>query len=144
MTAGVGVTIGFAPRADPLEAVAVAGAGAVARRLAERMIALADGALARLRGVAGADLVVALGEAGDLPWVDGVQYLGVDLAAPRLLVPTAVRPTVALELFQLAVLRRAGALRAPLAVMTAPRRIASVSGALPVERAHLRAWLERR
>ena len=44
---------------------------------------------AELRAVADADCLVALGDAGDLPWVDGVTYLGWDCG---LLLPTTLAP----------------------------------------------------
>ena len=41
--------------------------------------------------------VVVLGATEALPWVDGVNYLGRDPDAPRLLLPTMLRPAVAVD-----------------------------------------------
>ncbi|MCB9564908.1 MAG: hypothetical protein H6708_31365 [Kofleriaceae bacterium] len=37
-------------------------------------------------------MLAVVGDAARLPWVDGVAYLGRDLAAPSLLVPTTLAP----------------------------------------------------
>lgn len=72
----------------PLPPVAVAGCGECAGRLrAAVRDRVASGA--QLRAAADVDCVVALGDAGDLPWVDGATYLGWDAG---LLVPTTLVP----------------------------------------------------
>src|SRR5437868_15417633 len=69
------------PREKPLAPVAVAARGFAALRLAQRLLA-EDELLERFEGVAGRELLVlqpnALQPCTDLPWVDGVQYLGKD------------------------------------------------------------------
>ena len=64
----------------------------------------------RLSGVwarAGRELVVVLmGEAEQLPWVEGVVYLGRDPLAPQLLLPTLRIPKVPLEVYAAAVRSR--------------------------------------
>ncbi|MDP2345623.1 MAG: hypothetical protein Q8O67_32060 [Deltaproteobacteria bacterium] len=134
--------IAFVVREDPLEAIAVIGFGAVAASLARRLLACPDDVLRRLHGVAGAGVLVALGAAETLPWVDGVTYLGRDPRAPRLLLPTTCKTVVALDVFERAMLARATTLRPPIAVLHSPPRLLSVAQALPIARDQLRAWLE--
>lgn len=85
-------------REPPLVPVAVAARGEVARKLAEKLVGR------DVRGVAGPGIVVALGT--QLPWVDGVTWLGVDPLAPGLYLPTARRPEDPIEWVEAAVLRQ--------------------------------------
>ena len=107
-------------REPPIAPCAVLALGEVSRRLARRLLTLTRVHLARLRGVAGVDLLLVLGAAEDLPWVDGVGYLGVDPEAPRLLLPTTEAPELHPALLQRALLRPDAsdpARQAPLAVL---------------------------
>jgi hypothetical protein len=135
------VNVTFVPRADSLDPVAVIGAGPVSRALAERLLRLPDTRLAALRGVAGDGVIALSGDAAVLPWVDGVVYLGRDAGAPRLLLPTMLRPAVAADVFERAIARHAGQLASPWAVIVSPPRVISLAAALPVERAHVLRWL---
>jgi hypothetical protein len=138
--------ITFSPRPDILDPVAVAGVGRPARALANRLLRLTDARLQELRGAAGGDLLVVLGETSALPWADGVAYLGRDPDAPRLLVPTMVRPDIALDVLERAIAGRAAALPSrlpsPWAMLLAPPRMFSVAHAAAIERDLLHAWLE--
>src|SRR5580704_8142559 len=134
--------ITFSPRADILDPVAVAGLGPAARALANRLLRLTDEQLRELRGAAGDNLLIVLGETSSLPWVDGVAYLGRDPDAPRLLVPTMVRPDLALDVFERTVARRTAALPGPWAVLLSPPQLFSVAHAAAIERDRLHAWLE--
>lgn len=90
----------WTPREPPLQAVAVAAvttgpAGPAARALAAAVVeGLDDGRTARLRAVHCADWLIVLSDdpaGADLPWADGVRWLGHDSG---LLLPThlTVRP----------------------------------------------------
>jgi MoxR-vWA-beta-propeller ternary system domain bpX5 len=131
----------FSPRRDSLDPVAVIGLGPVARALAERLLRLADDRLALLRGLAGEHLIMVLGEASALPWVDGVTYLGRDVQAPQLLLPTTLAPAVALAIFERAMARHAAGRPGPWAVLAAPPLLVSVADARPIERDHVGHWL---
>ncbi|MFO0588730.1 MAG: hypothetical protein U0441_14365 [Polyangiaceae bacterium] len=135
--------VAFVPRRLPLSPRAAAGVGPVARSLAERLLSMEDRRLGELRGVTGTDVLVVLGEAESLPWVDEIVYLGVDASAPRLLLPTALGPDVPAALFENALFSRLPKERGPLAVLPAPRRIVPVSTALHVDRRSLERWLSR-
>jgi hypothetical protein len=131
----------FLPRAEPLAPAAALAEGAVAVRLARRLLALSDEALGRLAGVSGDGILAVTAAEADLPWVDGVCYLGRDPAAPALLLPTARAPALPLPLLERALVAAAPEGAAPLAVLTDPLRLVPLGGERPVDRARLVAWL---
>lgn len=89
---------GWRTRTTPLDPAGACATGPAARTLARAAVdRIAGGAL--LRAAVGADVLVLVGD--DLPWVDGVAYLGWDGGA---LVPTTLEPTTHPDL-----LRRAAA-----------------------------------
>ena len=135
--------VAFVPRELPLSPVAAAGAGPVARRLGERLLAADDRHLAALRGAAGRDVLLILGEAESLPWVSGIAYLGNDPSAPRLLLPTTLTPDVPASLFERALFALSPAERGPLAVLASPRRVVPAGLARRIDRALLERWLSR-
>jgi hypothetical protein len=114
-------------REPPLAPTAALGLGPVAARLAARL----------LRGAAGLDavltdgLLLVLGAADRLPWVDGVIYLGADGDAPLLLMPTTARPEVHVALVDEAVRARVGRRGQRVAIVPDPRRIIVLDGARP-------------
>lgn len=130
------------PRPLPLAPQAALAEGPAAVRLARRLLEGPDAALARLAGVGGPGVLAVCGAEADLPWVDGVRYLGRDPAAPSLLLPTALAFDGPLELLERALLRRAAPAGAPLAVLLDPLRLVPLGAARPVSRARLAAWLE--
>jgi hypothetical protein len=140
MDAAFAVT--FVPRDDVLAPVAVVAQEHVARALAQRVLALDDERFGELRGAAGGSVMIVTGEADALPWVDGVTYLGRDLAAPRLLLPTTARPDIALDIFEGAIARHAAALPPPWAVLTKPPRIFSAAYPVVMSRVYIQKWLE--
>ncbi len=135
------VAVAWIPRDEPLAPIAVAARGGAARALAARLARSDDATLARLRGVAGPSLLIALGEGDALPWVDGVVYLGRDPGAPSLLVPTALAPDVPIALLERALLGRGEGIAAPIAVLVDPPALVGVGAARPIERARLGAWI---
>ena len=138
------VPIAFRPRATPLAPAAVAGRGRAAIALASRLAARDDAALGRLSGVHAPGLLVVLGAEGELPWADGVVYLGRDPAAPSLLLPSALEPDVPAPLFERAILARAKKAAPPIAVLVDPPALAGVGVARPIRRSELAAFLGRR
>jgi len=142
MTAGVGVT--WSPRSEPLVPCACIGGGPVARALGRTLLTWDASRLARVKACAGEGVLVVLGDGADLPWSDGVTYLGRDRAAPHLLLPTSRRPDVPVDLFA-----RAVAAHIPDAV-TAGAILPDESDGLlwvpvaaagPIERASLETWM---
>jgi hypothetical protein len=85
---------------------------------------------------------VVLGPESELPWVDGVVYLGREAAAPGLLVPTHLSPDVPIALLEAAVLRSVQG--SPVAVVPDARQLIDVGAARAIDRATLLAWVEAR
>ncbi len=137
-----GISVSFRPRTPALEPIGVVGLGEVALALAERVLRGEERALSELRGIASRGLLLLLGPAESLPWVDGVSYLGRDPGAPLLLLPTRLRPDVPVDAFERALLLRDPRVRPPLAVLVDPPRLVPVEGARPLDRGRLGAWLE--
>lgn len=137
------IGLAWSARAAPLVARGVVATGLAARGLARRLAGLDESSLAALSALAGLhdELLLVLGEAGALPWADGAIYLGRDDAAPGLLLPTALAPTIAPAALEAAI-----RVRVPhelVAVLPVPARLVPCGGARPVDRARLVAWLER-
>jgi hypothetical protein len=109
--------------------------------LAARLLSRPDEELAALRGVAGPDLLIALGSGENLPWADGVIYLGRDPDSPLLLMPTTHGPSIPLQLLERALVARKDRLSPPLAVLLDPPLLVSTVAARPIARASLEAWL---
>ena len=135
-----GVTIEWCPRFEPLKPVAVAASGASAQELARRIIARDAEEIAKFAGVAFESTLLLLGAEEDLPWVDGVTYLGVDPSAPSLLVPTNQMPSIPAALLERAVMR-AYQSEAPIAVLPKTSMLIAVSAARRIDAERLAAWL---
>lgn len=128
----------FSNRTRPLEPAGCAATDNVANRLVKRLLTLDDDSLAKLEGVASPRLVVVLGPAELLPWVDGIRYLGHEAEAPSFYFPTTLAPNIAAALLQRSL--RKTKLDPPLMLLDRPPLLASLSEALPLSRAHLLAW----
>jgi hypothetical protein len=129
-------------REPPLVPTAVAARGSAAITLARRLLASTDDARAKLRGAAARDLMIVAGDAEVLPWVDGAVYLGQDLRAPALLLPTTRTPSVHPELLERALLRDRDPRARPLAILLDPLTVAPLGPALPLRREEIEAWLK--
>lgn len=97
------LTLRWSRREPPLPIAAVAAGGASATRLRASTVERLEHGAELLVSIS-ADWVLVLGPADDLPWTDGVTYLGCDSG---LLLPCALAPSVP-----------AGVLRAALGVDT--------------------------
>jgi hypothetical protein len=82
------------------------------------------------------------GSAFRLPWVDGIEYLGRDPAAPELLLPTALEPNVSVSLLPAAL--RGYGVEPPAAVCggNAPA-VFHTGSARRLTFEQLQAWIER-
>lgn len=136
--------IQWRPRTRPLEPCAVVALGDVVGSLGLRLLARSDEALSKLEAVALDDGLVVLGAANDLPWAQGVIYLGRDPAAPALLLPTNIEPPAHPALLERAILTRDNKLATPLGVMAFPALVFSASAARFLTRAALTDWLGRK
>lgn len=132
----------WSDRESPLTACAVAACGNVARQLANQLLELDHAAMGRLSGVAGKNSIVLLGDETNLPWVDGVLYLGRDPLAPALLLPTRIEPTVpSANLLERALLNRFSKSKAPLAILPDTLTIISCYDARQLTRSRIEEWL---
>jgi len=132
--------INWIARDTPLLPTAVAAYGPASLRLARRLLQLPDESLSQLEGVAGQQLILVQGAGEQLPWADGVQYLGVDPAAPFLLLPTNYRPSLPEAFVQKALLKKAGS-SGRIAVLPSPLLLVPLQAARPVFRSVLTAWM---
>jgi hypothetical protein len=130
----------WSPRAVPLSPVAVAGEGAVARSLGRRLLRDDESTLSRLTALAAADLLLVAGASEDLPWVDGVTYLGRDPLAPLLLLPTQHAPAVPVPWLERALIRQSGGDAGSLAVLPLSGRLIRLSQTRALARTALEAW----
>ena len=87
-------------------------------------------------------MLVILGAAERLPWVEGITYLGRDEQAPALLMPTALEPSAPAPLLTRAFATRFPRLL-PCAVLTGPAALVPVAEARAVAREALLKWLGR-
>jgi hypothetical protein len=100
-----GAEIGWRIRGEPLRPAAVFGAGPIAARLVAALLERIERG-ADVEVHAGHDLVLAIGDADNLPWVDGAVWLG---AEAGMLVPTTLELTPEPHLVARAVAKAVGA-----------------------------------
>lgn len=112
----------------PLTPGGALASGDVARALVQRLVS-GGGAV---RGVVAEDVLVVL---GDVPWVDGLTWLGQDEAARGLWLPTWQAPTVPVGLVGRAV---AGTVGLPAVLL--PDLVVSVVEAAPFDLQRLQRW----
>lgn len=136
--------LAWLPRERPLTPCAVAAQGEAARRLARRLLEYGNTELGQLQGVAERETLILRGEESVLPWVEGVIYLGQDMEAPALLLPTALRPDFPVGLLERALRAQFPTVAPPLAVLPGSLQVVSLATARTVARTSLSAWLEGR
>lgn len=131
-------------RTDRPEPAGLVAAGQAMRallgELRRRLDAKEEHGLGELTLAATRDLLVVLGPAGRLPWVDGVAYCAPAPGVPGLWLPTRAAPDAPAELLHASLQRRAG--HAALLLWNAPDMILGLDGRLPVQAAVL-DWLDR-
>lgn len=125
-------------RVEPLRPKAVVARGDVAVGLGRRL--LTHGHMLALKGVVFDDTLIVLGDSDDLPWYDGVSYLGSDTDAPLILTPTTKAPSIPIDLFARALRQRYGS--APLAVLPFESMVVSIADADILDRKRLQEWLD--
>ena len=82
------IQVKWQPRAEPLEPVGVVACDEVALKLASKMLHRTSEELSALSALTTERELVVLGQSEDLPWADGVCYVGRCPEAPALLLPT--------------------------------------------------------
>lgn len=117
--------------AEPPAPQGVVGTGPVARRLLETAAEHGPAERARLSAMAHDGLLVLVGPAEQLPWVDGVQFVAPRAEAATLWLPTTSRPTVPLDLLAEAIARLHRA--SPLLMLPEPAQLVSLARLLPAD-----------
>lgn len=139
------IPVEWEPRLAPLAPVAVLATEASALQLARRLLARSP---STFHGVAGhvatpnsprTPVLVVMGSAETLPWVDGAIYLGKDSAAPALLVPTILSPCLPIALLERAIARRAG----PVVYAFTPKFLVPLIEEQAIVRERLEHWHQR-
>lgn len=134
------INVSWQTRTIPLEPCGAWAMNETAVALAERLAAVPD---AELRGVAGDAVLVVLGPATKLPWVDGIAYLGRDEAASSLLLPTYLQPNVHVGLLESALQsEERGALAVLLGAADAEPALVPLVAARPFDPERLTAWAQ--
>lgn len=133
--------LNWIPRDEPLIPIAVVSHGDTARRLIERVLKDDVEKMQRLNGVVVNDTIILTGKPEDLPWIIGVEYLGVDPDAPHLLLPT--NSTLEMPVALLSEILYRKFLRAPIAVVPSTKSLIPTDIARPLDRDRLLAWLSR-
>lgn len=123
------IEINWRPRADSLQPLAAIAFGEAVAGLRARLLKLDDDGLRKLQGVFGDAVLFVAGE--NLPWSDGVVYLGKDDRAPSIFLPTNLAPDVPVEVFAAAVARRFGE-HLPVAIVG--KTVVAVGAMRPVSR----------
>jgi MoxR-vWA-beta-propeller ternary system domain bpX5 len=132
-------SIDWQDRAIPLAPRAMLAVETPAGRLARKLVNLRDDELAMLRGAGTRRLILMLGPSDRLPWVDGVQYFGIDPAAPSLFLPCHSIPAFDLSIVYKAFLNITKGVQH----IVDPRRkwLVPTGSARPVDRGAVRKWL---
>lgn len=135
--------ISWQTRFDALTASAVAAFDEAAVTLAKKLVSFDDERLQKLQGTAAAageagKMILLLGDAEHLPWVNGAVYLGRDAQMPSILLPTVIKPGIPPELFERA-LNESFSQLAPFAVL--PEKIIPFGAAKTLSRHVIEKWL---
>jgi hypothetical protein len=123
------------PALEPAGAVAC---GSAAHGLLRQLQLRPEDERKGLRFVATADMLVLLGDAGQLPWVDGIRYCAASPEAPMMWLPTLLRPRQSVDLLQHRLLHEAG--RGPVLLWPEPECYLPLDAAAPVDEPALQ-WL---
>ena len=126
----------------PMEPIGVAASGVAARTVARQLLDASDERLIALTGVAGDGYLILLGPMAELPWADGVTYLGRDSSAPALLTPTTRSPSIPLALLAGALTLRHPGVKPPMALLPDWPALVSLESARAVARETLARWLQ--
>jgi hypothetical protein len=131
-------TLAWRERAHGLAPAGLVAGGAALRALLRELGRRDAAAVQGLSVTATPSLLVVLGDAERLPWVDGVAYCAPEPEVPGLWLPTRLAPTLPPDLLHAALRRRAGESR--LLLWPEPALVLGLDGALPLQPAVL-DWL---
>ncbi|EPX96353.1 hypothetical protein K6V18_21535 [Ralstonia insidiosa] len=138
MQDGTALSWAWRPAAQPAAPQAAVAWGAAAKRLHARLRAHLGDIEAESSGLqvtASRDVLVVMGAASALPWVEGIEYAAPHPEAPQLWLPTLQQPDVPFDLLAQALIRRY--VRQPLLVWPSPAYVLPLDRALPLSAALL-------
>ena len=133
-------TLAWKARENAPQPAGLVAAGAVARQVLAVLGARSDEQLRALSVVATRDMLVLIGPASALPWVDGVRYCAPDPANLSLWLPTHALPDLPLDLVTANLVGRGA--RAPFLFWNEPEQVLPLDQGTPLSQARL-AWLDR-
>lgn len=137
------IEIVWSPREYPLAPLAVASfSAALSRAMADKLSKREDSELSKLLCVAGDGVLFVLGEENELPWLDGVIYLGQERSS-TIYVPTSWQASVPLPLLERALLVANPNLMPPIAVLPSDSRVLSLAKPFIPDRKKLHSLLEK-
>jgi len=132
-------TIKWQNRAVSLDPCAIIASDEAAVDIAEKLLRLDDESLGTFQGASAESLIFIVGRGDDLPWADGVVYLGRDArTSASFLLPTTIEPKVPIDLFKL-ILEKKFRHLLPCAIL--PGKIIPFGTAKKLSRAALERWL---
>ena len=135
--------VALEPRETPLPPRAAVARGSAAHALAHRVLRCPDEVLQQLGVVTSSDFLVVVAPAEHVPWVEGVAYLGAEIDAPLLLLPTTKRLSPHALLVERALRRHLELPTGALALLPWGQQVVSLRDAVSPSRERLRAWVER-
>lgn len=137
------IDIIWSPREDPLVPLAVAACSAVlSRDTTLKLLKREDSELAKLQCIAGSGVLFILADENELPWLDGVVYLGQERNS-TIYIPTNLQASAPLPLLERALLAANPNLMAPIAVLSSVGRVLSLAKPFIPNREKLRSLLEK-
>lgn len=143
MNASPTVDVTWSVREYSLVPQAVAACGVqLSRALANRLMKRQLSDLQKLQCVAGNGVFLVLGDELEIPWLDGVVYLGQERHT-TIYVPTILQPSVPISLLERALLAAHPTLKPPIAVLPTVSIIVSLSKPFIPDYEKLESCLEK-
>ena len=126
-------------RAVSLDPCAVVAFDEAAVNLAEKLLRLDEESFGTFQGASARRLIFIVGRGDNLPWTDGVIYLGKDArTSASLLLPTTIEPTIPINLFKVVLEKK---FRHLMPCIVLPKKIIPFGKAKNLSRAALERWL---
>ncbi|MDZ4834303.1 MAG: hypothetical protein SGJ27_11050 [Candidatus Melainabacteria bacterium] len=137
------VDVIWSPREYPLAPQAVAScSAALARALTAKLLKKEESELRKLLCVAGKEVLLVIGEESDLPWLDGVVYIGQERNS-TIYIPTIWQASAPLPLLERALLAANPSLMPPIAVLPFSSLIVSLAKPFIPDRQTLQSIMEK-
>jgi hypothetical protein len=133
----------WSPREFALAPQAVAACNSVlAKAMAAKLLKRNDDELRTLQCVAGSSVLFVIGDESDLPWLDGVVYIGQERNS-TIYVPTMLQASAPLPLLERALLSANPTLMPPIAVLPNASLVLSLAKPFIADRQKLESLMEK-